>query len=92
MSNLTHNDVLETEIENNDSSWNNHRWDPITVKTAWPLLKSYSKENFTIWKTAMTIISLVILFLLFYIAAFAGQLQTQLANFGKTSKNIEICI
>ena len=84
MSNLTHNDVLETGVENKDTSWNNSRWDPITLKTAWPLLKSYCKENFTLWKTLITVISLMILFILFYLAAFAGQLQTTLENFGKT--------
>ena len=89
MSNLTHNDVLETGVENNDTSWNNSRWDPITLKAAWPLLKSYCKENFTLWKTTMTIVSLMILFMLFYLAAFASQLQTRMENFGKylLSKN-----
>ena len=84
MSNLTHNDVLETGVENNDTGWDNHRWDPITLKTALPQLKSYCKENFTLWKTVITVISLMILFILFYLAAFAGQLQTRMENFGKT--------
>ena len=84
MSNLTHNDVLETGDENTDTTWNSRRWDPITLKTAWPLLKSYCKENFTLWKTVITIISIIILIILFYLAAFAGQLKSRMASFGKT--------
>ena len=86
MSNLTQNDVLETGVENNDTNWNHRRWDPLTLKTAWPLLKSYCQENFTVWKTIMTVASIVILFILLYLAAIAGQVKTQMANFGK--KNV----
>ena len=84
MSNLTHNDVLETGEESNETTWTSRRWDPITLKTAWPLLKSYCKENFTIWKTVMTIVSIIILIILLYLAAFAGQLKSRMANFGRT--------
>ena len=83
MSNLTQNDVLETGVENDDTNWNSRRWDPLTLKTAWPLLKNYSQENFTLWKTIMTFVSVIILFILLYLAAVAGQLKTQMDHFGK---------
>ena len=78
MSNLTQNDVLETGMEINDVPDDSPRLDSYTLLTAsrkWSRIKVYVEKNFSAWKTTMTVLTIIELIILLYLAEFAGQIR-----------------
>ena len=81
--NFAVNDVLDNGMEINDDNDDSMRWDPMTLRRVWPKIKIYCKDNFSPWKTLMSLQAIVTIIILLYLASFAGQLQTKMKNFGK---------
>ena len=83
MSNLAQNDVLETGMEFNDEGMESStKWQPLTLKTSWPLIKEYCRQNISVWKASMTALAIIIFIISLYLATFAGQLKTAMTKFG----------
>lgn len=92
MPNLTRNDALETGMEINDVSTEvSAKWEPLTLKSSWPLIKEYCKRNFTLWKVFMTIIAIIVVIISLYLATFAGQMKSAMSKFGKKIGKLYSC-
>ena len=83
MSNLARNDVLETGMEINDVTIDGStKWEPLTLKTSWPLVKEYCRQNISLWKAVMTILAIIVFIISLYVASFVGQMKTAMDKFG----------
>ena len=78
MSNLTQNDVLETGIEMNDLSDTSQGWYPLALYKAseqFYQMKFYIQKNFSVWKVTMTVLTIIGIIALLYIADTLAQLK-----------------